>query len=191
MSQILLDDLPLDTIDHATLRERIISASQDAVFLPSGTSFRANLDPWGKASEAECTAVLRDLDLAPIVAAKGGLDGPINAAELSAGHKQLFNLARAVLRRRVRQRETGADGGLLLLDEITSNTDAETTRQVQMLLRDEFAAYTVVMVTHHREIAVGCDRVIVVDAGMVVEDGSPAELQEREDSWFRKLFGAP
>ncbi|KAI1112901.1 ABC transporter [Nemania sp. NC0429] len=190
MSQILLDDLPLNTIDHATLRERIISASQDAVFLPGGASFRANLDPWGKASEAECTKVLRDLDLTAIVAAKGGLDVSINAAELSAGHKQLFSLARVVLRRRVRQRETGADGGLLLLDEITSSTDAETTQRVQMLLRDEFAAYTVVMVTHHREIAVGCDRVMVLDAGMVVEDGRPAELQEREDSWFRKLFGA-
>jgi ABC-type multidrug transport system fused ATPase/permease subunit len=188
-SQILVDDLPLNTIDHTILRERIISASQDPVFLPSGTSFRTNLNPWGKASEAECMAVLTDLDLATIVTAKGGLDMPINGAELSVGQKQLFSLARVVLRRRVKLRETGSDGGLLLLDEITSSTDADTTRWVQKLLKDEFTAYTVVMVTHHREIAVGCDRVFVLDAGAVVEEGRPAELEERENSWFRRLFG--
>ncbi|KAI0975024.1 ABC transporter [Xylaria arbuscula] len=189
-SPILVDDVPLNTIDHAVLRERIISASQDPVFLPSGSSFRTNLDPWGKASEAECMAVLADLDLAAIVTAKGGLDVPVNEANLSAGQKQLFSLARVVLRRRVKRRETdGSDGGLLLLDEITSSTDADTTRWVEKLLKDEFAAYTVVMVTHHREIAVSCDRVFVLDAGAVVEEGRPAELEARENSWFRRLFG--
>ncbi|KAI1426852.1 ABC transporter [Xylaria sp. FL1777] len=188
--RILIDDLPLDKIDHATLRERIISASQDPVFLLSGTSFRQNLDPWDQAMEAECAAVLHDLDLAAVVTEKGGLDTPISGAELSAGQKQLFSLARLVLRRRVRRRRTGADGGLLLLDEMTSSADAETTRRVRQLLRDEFAAYTVVMVTHHRELATGCDRVIVLDGGMVVEEGNPAELLGREDSWFRRLFGS-
>ncbi|KAI1348175.1 ABC transporter [Xylaria sp. FL0043] len=187
-SPILIDDLPLDKIDHTILRERILSASQDPVFLPAGTSFRQNLDPWTQATEAECTAVLRDLDFAAIVADKGGLDAPLTA--LSAGQKQLFSLARMVLRRRVRLRQMGVDGGLLLLDEATSSADAETMRRVRMLLRDEFAAYTVLMVTHHRDVAVGCDRVIVLDGGAVVEEGTPDELLEREDSWFRKLFGS-
>ncbi|KAI0429844.1 ABC transporter [Xylaria sp. FL1042] len=187
VSPILVDNLPLNKIDHVTLRERIISASQDPVFLPAGTSFRQNLDPWDQATEVECTAVLRDLDLTAIVADKGGLDAP--AGELSAGQKQLFSLARVVLRRRVRWRQTGADGGLLLLDEATASADAETMRRVRLLLRDEFAAYTVLMVTHHRDIAVGCDHVIVLDGGMVVEEGKPAELLGKENSWFRKLFG--
>ncbi|KAI0817348.1 ABC transporter [Xylaria sp. FL0064] len=187
ISSILIDDLPLDKIDHTTLRERILSASQDPVFLPAGTSFRQNLDPWAQATEGECTAVLRDLDLAGIIADKGGLDAPVSA--LSAGQKQLFSLGRVVLRRRVRLRQMGVDGGLLLLDEATSSADAETTRRVRMLLRDEFAAYTVLIVTHHRDVAVGCDRVIVLDGGVVVEEGKPDELLGREDGWFRKLFG--
>ncbi|KAI1281157.1 ABC transporter [Xylaria sp. FL0933] len=186
-SLILIDDVSLDKIGHATLRERILSASQDPVFLPAGTSFRQNLDPWAQATEAECTAVLRDLDLAGIVADKGGLDAPVSA--LSAGQKQLFSFARVVLRRRVRLRQTGVDGGLLLLDEATSSADAETAQRVRSLLQDEFAAYTVLMVTHHRDVAVGCDRVIVLDGGAVVEEGKPDELLRREDSWFRKLFG--
>ncbi|KAI1375326.1 ABC transporter [Hypoxylon crocopeplum] len=187
---IRIDELPLNTIDHAILRERIISASQDPVFLPEGTLFRASLDPWNVASDAECTAVLRDLDLAGVVEAKGGLNAPVNGAELSTGQKQLFSLARAVLRRRVKLRETGIDGGLLLLDEITSSADAETERRVRILLENEFSAYTVIMVTHHREMAIACDRVIVLDAGKVVEDGKPMVLLEKVDGWFKKLFGS-
>ena len=120
--------------------------------------------------------------------AKGGLDAPVSRAELSGGQQQLFSLARAVLRRRVKRRETNTDGGLLLLDEITSSADAETERRVRRVLEDEFAAYTVVMVTHRREMAVVCDRVIVLDAGRVVEDGRPGELLLRERGWFRGLW---
>ncbi|KAI0158367.1 ABC transporter [Xylariaceae sp. FL1272] len=189
-SPIIVDGLPLNTINHAILRERIISASQQSVFLPSGTSFRTNLDPWRKASEVECMAVLADVDLAIIVSTKGGLDASVSEANLSTGQKQLFNLARVVLRRRVKLRETdGSDGGLLILDEITSSTDADTTQRVKKLLKDEFGAYTVIMVTHHREMAMTCDRVFVLDAGAIGEEGKPAELEAREDSWFRRLFG--
>ncbi|KAK5996708.1 ABC transporter FGM5 [Cladobotryum mycophilum] len=187
-SPILIDDHPLSTIDRTALRERIISASQDAIFLPKGTSFKTNLDPWAMASDAECNTVLRDLDLAAVVEAKGGLDAAVNGAELSAGQKQLFSLARAVLRRRVKQRETNTDGGLLLLDEITSSADAETERRVQRVLDEEFSAYTMVMVTHRREMAMACDRVIVLDAGKVVEDGNPVELLEKEKGWFKALW---
>ncbi|KAH8898771.1 P-loop containing nucleoside triphosphate hydrolase protein [Thozetella sp. PMI_491] len=185
---ILIDDLPLNTIDRVTLRERVISASQDAVFLPDGTSFRTNLDPWAAATDTECTAVVQDLGLGSVMQAKGGLDAAINAGELSAGQKQLFSLARAVLRRRVKKRKTSIDGGLLLLDEITSNTDAATGRLVRKLLEDEFGAYTVLMVTHQREMALAFDRVVVVDGGKVVEDGKPGELLQREGGRFKGLM---
>ncbi len=92
------------------------------MFLPAGTSLRGNLDLWNQATQAERATVLHDLDLAAIVTERGGLDAPISGAELSAGQKQLFSLARVVLRRRVRQRQTGVDGGLLLLDEMTFRT---------------------------------------------------------------------
>lgn len=59
---------------------------------------------------------------------------------------------------------------------------------MRRLLEVEFAAYTVVMVTHYREMAVACDRVIMLDAGRVVEDGSPEELLNRESGWFRALW---
>ena len=185
---ILIDGLPLNTVDRTTLRERVISASQDAVFLPDGTSFRSNLDPWAAASNAECVSALERVGIAAVVAAKGGLDAPFSGTELSAGQKQLFSLARAVLRQRVKQRETGFEGGLLLLDEITASVDVETETRVRAVLEGDFAAYTVVMVTHRREMAVACDRVVVLEAGRIVEDGSPSELLKMDESRFKGLW---
>lgn len=150
---------------------------------------RSNLDPWTAATDTECNVVLADLGLADIVVAKGGLAAPLAEVELSAGQKQLFSLARTVLRRRVKRRETGIDGGLLLLDETTSAADAETERKVRRVLEEEFARWTVVMVTHRLEVAAEwCDRVIVLDAGKIVEDGTPGVLLQREDGWFRGLW---
>ncbi|KAK0609555.1 P-loop containing nucleoside triphosphate hydrolase protein [Bombardia bombarda] len=186
---IIIDDIPLGTIDHTALRERVISASQDAVFLPDGTSFRINLDPWGAASDGECIKALQDLELATVMEAKGGLTVPIGSwAELSGGQKQLFSVARAVLRRRVKLRKTGIDGGLLLLDEITSSADAETEMKVMKVLGEEFGKYTVVLVTHKREMAMAAERVVVLDKGRVVEMGRPGELLGKEGGWFRRLF---
>jgi ATP-binding cassette subfamily C (CFTR/MRP) protein 1 len=133
-------------------------------------------------------SILHDLDLTAVVEAKGGLDASISGAELSSGQKQLFGFARVLLRRLVKIRQTGVDGGLLLLDEITSSADAETERRVMKALLDRFGNYTAVMITHHREVAVACDRVVVLNKGRVVEDGSPEELLGREGGWFRTLW---
>ncbi|KAF9873848.1 ABC multidrug transporter [Colletotrichum karsti] len=185
---ILIDNLDLRTINRTTLRERIISASQDPVFLSDGTSFRVNLDPGSTATDEECNAVLTELGLSTIIETKGGLNAFINGAELSAGQKQLFSVARAVLRRRVKQRETGVDGGLLLLDEITSGADADTEKKVRRILDNEFQGYTVVMVTHRREMAMSCDRVLMLDAGKVAEDGIPGTLLDKQGSQFGSLW---
>lgn len=186
---ILIDGLPLHTVDRTTLRERILAASQDAVFLPEGTSVRHNLDPWGAAaSDTECIAALRDVGLTieSMTTTRNFLDQPL--VGLSAGQRQLFSLARAVLRRRGKVRATGVDGGLLLLDEITSSADAETEDRVREVLAREFRAWTVLMVTHRREMAFACGRVVVLDAGQVVEDGRPEDLWDRKGGRLRALW---
>ncbi|KAK0120688.1 hypothetical protein ONS96_010891 [Cadophora gregata f. sp. sojae] len=187
-SLITIDGIPLNTINHTVLRERIISASQDAVFLPEGSSFRANVDPWNAASDVEVNSVLHDLHLSHVVEGKGGLNSLANGAELSAGQKQLFTLARAVLRKEVKLRETGVSGGLLLLDEITASVDAETEQSMKRLLEVGFKDCIVVMVTHRKEMAMSCDRVIMMDAGTIVEDGTPEKLLMKEGGWFRGLW---
>ena len=167
---ISIDHVPLHTVDQTSLRERIICTSQDAVFLLDETTVHASLDPWTIATDAECMDAIDAVGLTTVVQQKGGLQAPVIAVELSAGQKQLFHLARAVLRRRVKLRETGVDGGLLLVDEITSNADQELEKLILEVLHTEFAAYTVICVTHRRAMLLACERTIVLDAGRVIED---------------------
>lgn len=209
--------MPLNTIDRSTLRRRVIAVPQDAVFLPDGTSFKANLDPFAIASDEDCQGVLETVDLWSFVSRRGGLAAGMNSDMLSQGQKQLFSLARAVLRRRIRVQDLATDvghaylastsaseiemkdavrsgtgslaanGGVLILDEVSSSVDIETDKVMQEIIRHEFKGYTVVMVSHRLEMVMEFDKVLVMDAGRVVEQGRPRELVEREGSRFAEL----
>lgn len=185
-----IDDVNLHEIDRATLRKRIICIPQEAVFLPDGSSIKANIDPYNAATDAECFTVLNTVRLTNFVHDKGSLNAGMSAEDLSAGQKQLFSLGRAILRRRVRDRGEKKQGGLLLLDEVSSSVDRATDRAMQEIIRDEFESYTTVMVSHRLEMVMKYfDRVVVLDKGSVVEDGGPRELVEREGSRFGELWG--
>lgn len=185
-----IDDVNLHEIDRATLRKRIICIPQEAVFLPDGSSIKANIDPYNAATDAECFTVLNTVRLTNFVHDKGSLNAGMSAEDLSAGQKQLFSLGRAILRRRVRDRGEKKQGGLLLLDEVSSSVDRATDRAMQEIIRDEFESYTIVMVSHRLEMVMKYfDRVVVLDKGSVVEDGGPRELVEREGSRFGELWG--
>ncbi|EFQ29566.1 ABC transporter [Colletotrichum graminicola M1.001] len=203
-----IDGNPLHTIDRVTLRERIIAVPQDAVFLPDGTSFKTNLDPFGIATNEECQAVLESVGLWSLVCSRGGLEAGMNEDMLSQGQKQLFSLSRAVLRRRIRLRmlatdsstsgsesggdarsiPRGLDGGVLILDECTSNVDRETEKVMREIIRHEFERYTVLMVSHRLDMVMEFDKVFVIDSGLVVEQGVPRELVKVEDSRFKHLW---
>ncbi|KAL3424167.1 ABC transporter [Phlyctema vagabunda] len=195
---ITIDDIPLHKIDRTTLRQRIIAIPQDPVFLPSGTSFMSNLDPFNTSTALECQSVLETVGLWPLIEQRGGLDEGMSADTLSQGQKQLFSLARAILRRRIcaRQREAqfgtatkrGNSTGILLLDEVSSSVDQETDRIIQNIIRVEFESYTIIMVSHRLEMVLGFDTVLVMNQGSVVEKGAPSTLVESEGSRFRELW---
>ncbi|KAH7175419.1 P-loop containing nucleoside triphosphate hydrolase protein [Dactylonectria macrodidyma] len=186
-----IDGTPLNRIDRTTLRKRIIAIPQDAVFLPDGSTIKANIDPFDVATAQECLDVLTVVRLASFVDDRGGLDTGMNAEDLSAGQKQLFSLGRAILRRRVRSRflKSEKSGGVLLLDEVSSSVDKATDRAMQEIIRQEFESYTIVMVSHRLEMVVDFfDSVVVLDKGAVVESGSPRELIETPGSRFHELW---
>jgi ATP-binding cassette, subfamily C (CFTR/MRP), member 1 len=190
-SSIEIDGMSLDSIDRTTLRARIIALSQDAIFLPEGSTFRENLDPWNAASIKEISDVLELIGLKGIVDGRGGLDALVKNVDLSSGQQQMFTLGRAVIRRRVRARKISEkqvpEGGILLLDEVTASVDGETENVMMGIVQHEFESYTVLMVTHSVDAAMSCDRVIVLEKGEVVEDGNPSELMEEHGSRFQKL----
>ncbi|KUJ23459.1 putative ABC multidrug transporter [Mollisia scopiformis] len=184
-----IDDTPLHRINRATLRQRIIAVPQDAVFLPDGSSFKANLDPMttdATSSAADYESVLRIVDLWELVEERGGLDAGMTPTTLSQGQRQLFSLARAVLRKRLRAR--GKGGGVLLLDEFSSSVDRETERAMREVIRVEFREYTVVAVSHRLDMIMDFDTVVVMDKGEVIEVGNPRQMAANEGTKFQELW---
>ncbi|KAK7192380.1 Canalicular multispecific organic anion transporter 1-like protein 2 [Paraphaeosphaeria sporulosa] len=190
--QILIDGVPSSRINRAALRQRLIAVPQEAVFLPAGTTFQANLDPYDASTAEECKSVLIAIGLWTFVEERGGLNAGMTAGTFSAGQRQLFSVGRALLRRRIRaSRLNGAsDQGILLLDEVSSSVDRETEIIIQEIIESEFAKYTVIAVSHRLDMIMDFDRVIVMDKGEIVEMGNPVELTAKEASRFGGLVQA-
>ena len=92
-----------------------------------------------------------------------------------------MSVGRALLRRRIRARNieltnSASEGGILLLDEVSSSVDPETEHLIQEIIRAEFEDYTVIAVSHRLDMIMDFDKVVVMDLGEVVEVGSPAVL---------------
>ncbi|KAL9106441.1 MAG: hypothetical protein Q9227_008529 [Pyrenula ochraceoflavens] len=204
---ISIDSMPLHLIERDTLRRRIIAVPQEPVFLPAGTSLLSQLDPFKESDEHECCAALKTVGLDTLIDhGEVDLHRDLDTESLSQGQKQLFGLARAVLRRRIRMRGreryrsdpavhdrqkeifSPNDGGILLLDEVSSSVDQNTEREVQQIIHDEFEGYTIVMVSHRLEMIMNFDTVVVMDRGSVVEKGEPRSLVGKEGSRFRDLW---
>lgn len=124
-------------------------------------------------------AALTKVGLWSILSERGGLDAEMIANPLSQGEQQIFCLARAMLK---------TQGRILVLDEATSNVDAETDQLMQRLIREEFKGYTIITVAHRLDTILDSDRIVVLDAGRVVEVGAPAQLLAGPSA-FRELSG--
>lgn len=194
-ARLVIDSTPLHSVNRAALRQRIIAVPQEAVFLPDGTTFQTNLDPSNISSADECKDVLAAVDLLDFVRERGGVEAGMNPSTLSAGQRQLMSLGRALLRRRIRSKNLGVgsggpEGGLLLLDEVSSSVDRETETVMQEIIKKEFKEYTVIAISHRLDMIMDFDRVVVMDTGEVVEVGNPMVLSQEADSRFGDLVRA-
>lgn len=156
----------------------MIVIPQDPLLLVG--TLRLNLDPSNSHPDSALTAVLSRVGLWDELSSRGGLDADLTASGLSLGQQQLLALARALLKR--------DRGKVLLLDEPTSNVDAETDGVMQRVLAEDFAGCTILTVAHRLETIFDSDVVVVLDAGRLVEVGAPGELLGREDGWFSSLI---
>jgi ABC-type multidrug transport system fused ATPase/permease subunit len=106
------------------------------------------------------------------------LESHLDDDMLSHGQRQLYCLARAVIRK----------SSVLVLDEATSNVDADTDAAMQVLLRSEFREQTIISVAHKLQSVLDFDRVILLDNGRMVETGNPRELLSTAGSAFLALY---
>ncbi|ETS74059.1 hypothetical protein PFICI_13925 [Pestalotiopsis fici W106-1] len=184
---ISIDGVDLSTVSRESVRTRIITLPQDPVKL-SGT-VRQNLIP-GEAASSLATAggnederlesALTRVDMWDLIRERGGLDADFGDMELSQGQRQLFCLARAILRRN--------DSTIVLLDEPTSSIDRETDERVMKVIREDFKHCTVIAVAHRLETILDSDVIAVMDAGKIQEIGEPKALLGQADSRFKALW---
>ena len=178
---LTLDGVELRELSQADLRRNVVMVTQEA-FLFSGSIAENIALGRPDATEAEIQAAARAVGAhdfilglpegyATDVAKRGG--------RLSAGQRQLVSFARAFL----------ADPAVLILDEATSSLDLPSERLVQAGLERLLGNRTALIIAHRLSTVAIADRVLVVDEGRIVEDGSPDELIAA-GGYFARLHSA-
>ncbi|MBA4087818.1 MAG: ABC transporter [Novosphingobium sp.] len=174
---IRIDGVPLTSADPADIRARTALVPQDATLFAA--SARDNLrygnwdasddQIWEAARTANAEQFLRDLPQ--------GLDTFLgeDGARLSGGQRQRIAIARAVLR----------NSPILLLDEATSALDAESERLVQEALDRLMQDRTTLVIAHRLATIRAADRIVVMDAGRIVEQGTHASLTAADGLYAR------
>lgn len=173
---ISVDGVNISTIPRQEVRSRLNTIPQEPLFLHG--SVRENLDPLEVATDERLTEVLGSVHLWDFFESRGGLDEDLNDETLSHGQRQLFCLARAVIK----------PSTVLIMDEAGSSVDADTDELMHNVLHEEFKTCTTLAVVHKLHTVLDFDRVVVLEKGRISESGKPRELLERPGSSFKALY---
>lgn len=165
--RILLDGVPLGDWDIDALRSQFALVSQDVVLF--NDTVLANVALGDAPDEARARQALQDANLLEFVQGlPQGLNSEIghNGNQLSGGQRQRLAIARAIYK----------NAPILILDEATSALDAESEHLVQQALDRLMAGRTTLVIAHRLATIERADRIVVMEAGGVVEQGSHHEL---------------
>ncbi len=175
--RVLLDGIDLRDADPADVRQRIAMVPQDVVIFAASARDNLRYGNWD-ASEEQLWEAARDAHADEFLRAlPQGLDTFMGegGARLSGGQRQRIAIARALLR----------DAPLLLLDEATSALDAESERLVQDALDRLMKDRTTIVIAHRLATVRAADRIVVMDGGRIVEEGTHATLSARGGLYAR------
>ena len=174
---VLVGGVPLTRVRNADLRQRLTVVPQEP-FLFEGT-IEANLRfARPGITRDDLVAAVLQLDLADwLETLPDGLDTEVGerGAQMSAGERQLVALIRASL----------VDPDVLVLDEATSSVDALTEVRLARALEHLASGRTTIAIAHRLSTAARADRVLVLDHGRLVEDGTHAELVQASGAYSR------
>jgi ATP-binding cassette subfamily B protein len=166
--RILMDGVDIAAADPRAVRERLALVPQDVAIFAASVRDNIRLGRVG-ASNAE---IERAGELALIdefvKRMPQGYDTPLGerGVTLSGGQRQRIAIARAILR----------DAKVMLLDEATSALDAESEMLVQEALEHSMEGRTSIVIAHRLATVLGADRIVVLDRGRIVEEGTHASL---------------
>ncbi|MDX3097466.1 ABC transporter ATP-binding protein [Streptomyces sp. ME01-24h] len=166
--RVTLSGVDLRELALPELRRGVVMVTQEA-FLFSGTVAENIAIGRPEATREEVEAAARAIGAHDFIAAlPEGYDTDVRkrGGRISAGQRQLVAFARALL----------ADPAVLILDEATSSLDVPGERAVQQAMREVLRGRTAVIIAHRLSTVEIADRVLVMDQGRIVEDGTPAAL---------------
>ncbi|XP_060517933.1 ATP-binding cassette subfamily C member 4-like [Cylas formicarius] len=170
--RILIDNVDTKSVPLNKLRSKISIIPQEPVLF-SGT-LRKNLDPFDEYSDEVLWNALEEVELRKAVSElPQGLESKMSegGSNFSVGQRQLVCLARAIVR----------NNKILVLDEATANVDPHTDSLIQSTIRRKFSNCTVLTVAHRLHTIMDADKVLVMDAGKVVEFAAPHELLQNKE----------
>jgi subfamily B ATP-binding cassette protein MsbA len=170
--RICIDGMDIKTVQKKSLRNQIAIVPQDVHLF--GASIRENIS-YGKldATEEEIKTAAQDANAWEFIdELPSGLDAMIGekGVKLSGGQRQRLAIARALLK----------DPRILLLDEATSSLDSESEVQVQQALERLMQNRTTFIIAHRLSTVRNADRILVMDEGGIVQDGTHNSLIHQE-----------
>ncbi|XP_045510491.1 probable multidrug resistance-associated protein lethal(2)03659 isoform X2 [Colias croceus] len=173
---VTIDGIDISSIKLESLRQKISIIPQEPVLF-SGT-LRKNLDPFNEYSDEALLRALNDVELIT----EDDVDALYKqvsdcGSNFSVGERQLVCLARAIVN----------NDKILLLDEATANVDAQTDALIQTAIREHFKLCTVLTVAHRLNTVIDSDKILVLDAGRLVEYDHPYVLLQNRKGYFRKM----
>ncbi|WP_330465986.1 ABC transporter ATP-binding protein/permease [Streptomyces longwoodensis] len=166
--RVLLDGVDLRELSVRELRRGVVMVTQEA-FLFSGTVAENIAIGRPEASREEVERAAKAIGAHEFISSlPDGYDTDVRkrGGRISAGQRQLVAFARALL----------ADPAVLILDEATSSLDVPGERAVQRAMSTVLEGRTAVVIAHRLSTVEIADRVLVMEHGRIVEDGTPAEL---------------
>jgi len=167
---IRLDGVPLTKADPADIRGRLALVPQDGTLFSANARDNLRYGKWDASDEQIWDAARAANAEDFLLALPKGLDTYLGegGTQLSGGQQQRVAIARALLR----------DAPILLLDEATSALDAESEQLVQQALDTLMANRTTLVIAHRLATVRAADRIVVLEEGRIVEQGTHAQLAQ-------------
>jgi subfamily B ATP-binding cassette protein HlyB/CyaB len=178
--QILIDGIDIAQVDAAWLRRQTGVVLQESTLFNRTIHENIALGNPGM-SRAQVIAVARLASADDFISRLPlGYDTPIQerGANLSGGQRQRIAIARAL----------ATQPRILIFDEATSSLDYESEHIIQSSMRQIVLGRTVIIIAHRLAAVRNCDRIISLDSGRIVEDGSPSELVARPEGFYGRLW---
>ncbi|XP_059144802.1 ATP-binding cassette sub-family C member 5-like [Physella acuta] len=178
---VTIDGVDIATLALHDLRKRLSIIPQDPVLFVG--TLRYNLDPFNQFSDASIWDALEKCHISNMIRTlEQQLDTIVveNGDNFSVGEKQLICMARALLR----------SSKILILDEATAAIDSETDSLVQQTLKDAFSDCTMLIIAHRLHTVLGCDKILVMEDGNVLEFDKPSALLDSPNSRFKTMLNS-